>query len=109
MPLTKTNTQNAIRSRVNPTAKQREDCIAVIAKLNFADLGRGSGRLYTQGDARLDMQGQVAAGANLQVQIGEETAAAAIIAPTVQATTDPMNQKGASNGAIAVLNASLDS
>jgi hypothetical protein len=55
------------------------------------------------------MQGHNAAGdANLQVQIGTRTASAALIAASVLATKDPVNQKGAANGSISVLNQSLD-
>lgn len=110
MPLTKTNTGNAIHGRVIPNAVQRRDCQAVIAQLNFADLGRGAGTLHTVGVVRLDMQGHNAAGdANIQVQIGGGTVAAAIIANSVQQTADSINQRGASNGAISVLNQSMDS
>lgn len=110
MPLTKTNTGNPIRGILVPNAAQRADCQAVIALLTFADMGRGSGTLHTSGVARLDMQGRTAAGdSNLQVQIGGGTVAAALIANSVLATTDPTNQRGASNGAISVLNQSMDS
>ena len=110
MPLIKTNTENPIRGRVVPTASQQDDCQAVIATLDFADLGRGAGTLHTVGVARLDMQGRTAAGdANLQVQIGTGTVAAAMIANSVQQTTDSANQRGASNGAVSVLNQSMGS
>lgn len=110
MPLTKTNTGNVIRGRVVPNQAQRRDCQAVIAQLNFADLGRGAGTLHQVGVARIDMQGRTATGdANIQVQIGGGTVAAAMIANSVQRTTDPNNQRGASNGAISVLNQSMDS
>ena len=110
MPLTKTNTGNAIRGLVVPNAAQRANCQAVIAQLTFADLGRGAGTLHTVGVARLDMQGRTAAGdANIQVQMGGGTVAAALIANSVQQTTDPTNQRGASNNAISVLNQSMDS
>lgn len=109
MPLTKTNTNNAIRGRTIPNSGQRKDCNAVIAKITFADLGRGAGTLHTVGDARVDMQGRTAAGdANIQVQIGKGTVAAAIIFNSVQQTTDPANQRGAANGTISVLNQSMD-
>ncbi len=109
MPLTKTNTGNAIRGRVVPNQKQRDYCQAVIAQLDFADLDRGAGTLHTVGDARLDMQGRTAADdANIQVQIGGGTVAAALIANSVQQTTDPTNQIGACKGAISVLNQSMD-
>lgn len=109
MPLSKINTGNAIRGIVIPLAEERNDCQAVIAKLDFADLGRGAGTLHTVGLARLDMQGRTAAGdANIQVQIGTGTVAAVMIANSVQRTTDPNNQRGASNGAISVLNQSMD-
>jgi hypothetical protein len=56
------------------------------------------------------MQGHTAAGdANLQVQIGGGSVAAALVAKSVQKTKDPNNQKGASKGAISVLNQSIDS
>ncbi|HEX8558699.1 MAG TPA: hypothetical protein VF668_11370 [Pyrinomonadaceae bacterium] len=56
------------------------------------------------------MQGHTAAGdANIQVQIGGGTTAAALIAASVMQITDPVNQRGATNGAISVLNQSLDS
>ena len=109
MPLTRTNTGNAIRGRVVPNANQREDCHGVIAQLTFQDIGRGAGTLHTVGTARLDMQGHTPAGANVQVQIGEGTAAAVLIADSTMGTTDPMNQAGVRNGAIAALNQSLDS
>ncbi|MDX0256581.1 hypothetical protein GOC32_16635 [Sinorhizobium meliloti] len=109
MPLTKTNTNNAIRGRTIPNSGQRKDCNAVIAKITFADLGRGAGTLHTLGDARVDMQGRTAAGdANIQVQIGKGTVAAAIIFNSVQQTTDPANQRGAAKGTISVLNQSMD-
>jgi hypothetical protein len=109
MPLVKTDTHNPIRGLIQPNANQREDCYAVIAMLNFADLGRGAGTLHVSGVARLDLQGHTAAGdVNLQVQIGGQTAAAALIAPTVLATADPANQRGATNGVISVLNQSMD-
>lgn len=109
MPLTKTQTQNAIRGRVVANAQQRTDCQNVMKALQFADLGRGAGTLRTSGVARLDMQGRTAAGdANLQVQIGNGTVAAAIIANSVQHTADPNNQRGAVNGVISVLNQSMD-
>ena len=81
----------------------------MIALLDFADMGRGAGTLHTVGVARLDMQGRTQTGINLQVQIGAGSAAAVLIDDSVLQTTDPMNQKGASNGAISVLNQSLDS
>ncbi|ANI29238.1 hypothetical protein PL78_05210 [Yersinia entomophaga] len=110
MPLTKTNTQNPIRGIVNPTSAQRKDCQAVILMLDYADLGRGPGTLHTVGSARLDMQGRTAAGdANIQVQIGTGTVAAAMIAHSVQTITDPINQKGAVNASVSVLNQSMDS
>lgn len=109
MPLTKTNTGNAIRGIAVPNAAQRRNCQAVIALLDFADLGRGAGTLHSVGDVRLDMQGYTAGGdANLQVQIGGGTVAASLIANSVLAITDPMNQNGARNGAISVLNQSMD-
>lgn len=110
MPLTKTNSNNVIRGIIVPNAGQRRDCQDVIALLDFADMARGAGTLYTVGAARLDMQGHTAAGdANLQVQIGGGTVAAALIADSVSTITDPMNQNGARNGAISVLNQSMDS
>ena len=109
MPLTKINTDIPIRGRIIPNANQRRDCQAVIRELDFADLGRGQGTLHTVGVARLDMQGNTGTAANLQVQIGTQTAAVALIANTVQTVTDPANQRGVVNGAISVLNQSLDS
>src|SRR5437016_4861310 len=110
MPLNKINTGNPIRSIIVPNAAQRTDCQDVIAKLTFADLGRGAGTLYTVGVARLDMQGHTGGGdANLQVQIGTRTASAALIANSVLQTKGPENQRGAANGSISVLNQSLDS
>lgn len=108
MPLTKTNTNNAIRGRTIPNSGQRKDCNAVIAKITFADLGRGAGTLHTVGVARVDMQGDTKEGANIQVQIGKGTVAAAIIFNSVQQTTDPANQRGAAKGTISVLNQSMD-
>ena len=110
MPLTKANTNNAIRGRIVPNAGQRTDCQDVIAMLSFADLGRGAGTLHVSGVARLDLQGHTAAGdVNLQIQIGGSTAAAALVAATVLQIADPTNQRGGANGAISVLNQSLDS
>ncbi|MDX0698132.1 hypothetical protein [Sinorhizobium medicae] len=109
MPLTKTNTNNAIRGRITPNGKQEKDCQAVIAEITFADLGRGAGTLHTVGGARVDMQGPTKEGANIQVQIGKGTVAAAIISNSVQQTTDPANQRGAANATISVLNQSMDS
>jgi hypothetical protein len=110
MPLTKTNTNNPIRGRLVPNAGQRSECQAVIAQLQFADLGRGAGTLHTVGAARIDMQGRTAAGdANIQVQIGGGSVAAVMVAHSAQQTTDPANQRGAANGAISVLNQSMDS
>lgn len=112
MPLTRTNTGNPIRNRgtiPNLTQAQREEVHKVIGQLTFADMGRGAGTLHTVGSTRLDMQGTTATGAaNLQVQIGTHTVAAALIANSVLATHDPINQRGASNGAQSVLNQSLD-
>lgn len=110
MPLTKTNTNNAIRGVVVPNAAQRGDCYRVIALLSFADIGRGAGTLHVAGVARLDMQGHTAAGAsNIQVQIGGGTVAAAMVANTVGQTTNFANQIGVKNGVISVLNQSMDS
>ncbi|MQX99057.1 hypothetical protein GHK03_23895 [Sinorhizobium medicae] len=110
MPLTKTDTNNPIRGVTNPNKVQRKDCVAVIAQITFADLGRGAGTLHTVGVARVDMQGRTEEGhANIQVQIGGSTVAAAIIFKSVQQTTDPANQRGAANGTISVLNQSMDS
>jgi hypothetical protein len=110
MPIAKANSGNAIAGIVVPNAAQRAACQNVIAQLSFADLGRGPGTLHTVGPARLDMQGHTAAGAaNLQVQIGGNTAACALVAGTVQAIHDPINQRGGANAAISALNQSLDS
>lgn len=109
MPLNKINTGAAIRGRVIPAARDMEDCNAVIAQLDFADLGRGAGTLHVSGHVRLDMQGRTAGGdANIQVQIGDGTVAAAMIFNSAQHTTDPNNQRGVANGAISVLNQSMD-
>lgn len=109
MPLTKATTNNIIRGRIIPNGKQRQDCQAVIVKLTFADYGRGAGTLHKEGAARLDMQGRTATGANIQVQIGDLTVAAALIDDTVLATTDPINRIGASRAGISALNQSMDS
>jgi hypothetical protein len=110
MPLTKTNTGNPIRGRHVPSARERGDCQAVINQLTFADLGRGAGTLHESGVARLDMQGRTAAGdTNLQVQIGRQTVAAGVIAASVLATGDPINQRGARNATVSILNQSMDS
>ncbi|MBY3447186.1 hypothetical protein HFN83_32195 [Rhizobium laguerreae] len=110
MLLIKTNTNNAIGGKTIPNSGQRNDCKAVIAQITFADLGRGDGTLHTVGVARFDMQGRTAAGdANIQVQMGGGTVAAAMIFNSVQQTTDPANQRGAANGSISVLNQSMDS
>jgi len=54
MPLVKTNTTNPIRGIIQPNANQREDCYAVIAMLDFGDLGRGAGTLHTsESDSKL--------------------------------------------------------
>jgi len=110
MPLTKTNTNNAIAGLIAINAGQRDDCQDVIAMLNYADLGRGPQTLHTSGVARVDIQGVTAAGVvNIQVQIGHASVAAALIDPTVLHIADPANQRGGSKGAISVLNQSLDS
>ena len=110
MPLTKTDTGNAIRGLAALTAAQRRDCQDVIAQIDFADLGRAPGTLHTVRTARIDVQGHTAAGdVNIQVQVGANTAAAALIATTVLTVTDPANQRGAAHGAVSVLNQSLDS
>ncbi len=110
MPLVKTDTQNAIRGLAHTTADLRRSCQDVINRLEFADLGRGAGTLYTSGPARLDVQGRTAEGAaNLQVQIGTNTAAAALVAVGPQQTADRANQRGVVHGVVAVLNQSLDS
>lgn len=108
MALSKENTKNPIRGYVEPNKQQRKDCQAVIAMLTFADLGRGAGTLHTSGTARLDLQGTTKTEINLQVQIGSATTAAALVAKTLLSTQDPQNQAGVSNGAISVLNQSLD-
>lgn len=110
MPIQKTNSGNAIRGIVIANAAQRRDILAVIAQMDFADLGRGAQTLHTVGMARLDMQGLTNVGdANLQVQIGGGTVAAAIISNTLFGTKDAANRKGVVNGVISVLNQSLDS
>lgn len=110
MPLTRTNTGNPIRGIQVPNAAERRDCQAVIVMLTFADIGRDPRTLHTSGSARLDIQGRTSSGdVNLQVQIGESTVAAALIANSVLTTRDPTNQRGVSNGAISVLNQSMDS
>ncbi len=110
MPLNKINTNNPIRGIVNPTRRQLQTCHTVIGQLDFADLGRGAGTLHEVDDVRLDMQGRTAAGdANIQVQIGNGTAAAALIANSVQQTQDPANQRGAARASRDVLNQSLSS
>lgn len=109
MTLTKTNSNNPIRGRINPNGAQKADCRAVIALLQYADMGRGAGTLRTSGVARLDLQGVTANGdVNLQVQVGGGTVAAALIAGTVLATKDQANQRGAANNAMNVLNSSMD-
>ena len=88
---------------------QREDCYKLIAKLDFTDLGRGAGTLYTVNQVRLDMQGRTTAGgANIQVQIGNSTAAAVVVDNTALNTIDPVNQVGVVNAVISALNQSLD-
>lgn len=110
MPLVKANTNNPIRGVVKRlTARERSQCQAVIAKLTFADMSRQARTLHTIDNVRLDMQGHTATGVNLQVQIKDGTAAAALIANTALATRDAINQAGVRNGAISVLNQSLDS
>lgn len=109
MPLIKTNTGYIIRGNVNLNSRQRDDCHDVIALLKFEDLGRGAGTLREKGAARLDMQGRTTEGeANIQVQIGGNTVAAVLVANTVLTIADPINKTGACNGAISVLNQSMD-
>ena len=109
MPLTKTNLDNPIRGRLVVAGQRRDDCHDVIAKLVFADLGRNAGTLHMEGAARVDMQGRNAAGdANIQVQIGANTVAAAMVANTAQAAGDLYNQRGVSNAVISALNQSMD-
>jgi hypothetical protein len=108
MPLIKTNTHNAIRGKVVLNADKRKDSYAVIAKIKFADLGRGAGTLHTSGSARLDMQGHTADGDNLQVQIGNGTVSAVLVADSVLQTKDQVNQRGVQNAVISVLNQSVD-
>ena len=110
MPLNKTNTGNAIRGIIVPNAGQRRSCQAAINQIDFADLGRGAGTLHVSGGARLDMQGQIAGGgANLQVQIGNGTIAAALIDASVMRTMNAANRRGVANGVVSVLNQSMDS
>lgn len=110
MPIAKNNTGIAIAGIIVPNAAQRLVCQDVIAQVQFADLGRGPGTLHTVGVARLDMQGPTSEHqANLQVQIGGSTAACALIATSVQAIADPINQRGGANAAISALRQSLDS
>jgi len=110
MPLNKINTNNKIPNIVTPkNGNQRKDCYKLIAKLDFTDLGRGARTLYTVNQVRLDMQGRTTAGgANIQVQIGNSTAAAVVIFGTALQTQDPANQRGVVNAVISVLNQSLD-
>lgn len=109
MPLNRINTGIAIRGRVTPNQGQRNQCHAVIAKLEFEDLDRGKQTLYTNGDARLDIQGRTASGdVNLQVQIGRGTVAAALVANSALQPTDEANKRGVRNNAISVLNQSMD-
>lgn len=110
MPLNKVNTKNPIRGLITPNASQRKDCQDVIAKFDFAGLGKKAGTLHTSGSARIDMQGYTAKGqANLQVQIGSATVAAVLVESAAWSTTNAENQKGIQNAVISVLNQSLDS
>ena len=84
MPLTKTDTGNPIPGWIHLNAGQCADCQDVISMFNFADLTHGAGVLHQSGVARLDLQGRTAAGdVNLQVQIGNTSFAAVLVAPTV--------------------------
>ncbi len=107
MPLTKTNTGNPIRGRVVPN--NRTDSQNVMNMVTFADLGRGAGTLHVSGTARLDMQGHTSSGDNLQVQIGNGTVAAVLVADSVQSTKDPINRTVVANAVISILNQSMDS
>jgi hypothetical protein len=110
MPLTKTNSGNAIRGLVPVNNAVRSQCQGVIAQFVYADLGRGAGTLHTNGNARLDMQGKTATGAsNLQVQVGGGSVAAAIVDASVLQTSDAQNQAGVKNAVISILNQSMDS
>jgi len=110
MPLTKTNSGNAIRGLVPANQAVRSQCQGVTALFAYADLGRGAGTLHVNGNARLDMQGKTASGAsNLQVQVGGGTVAAALVDASVQQTKDAQNQAGVKNAVISILNQSMDS
>jgi hypothetical protein len=109
MPIRKTR-DTQIRGHIQPNAKQRKECQALINQIKFADLGRSAKTLYKSAGARLDMQGSTSdGGKNLQVQIGDDTAAAALLAKTVLAEKDATNQKGVANATISALQQSLDS
>lgn len=93
------------------TNAQREACHNVISQFEFSDLSRQAGTLHVSNDrvARLDLQGRMHEGTvNLQVQIGDSSVAAALIAREVCTIDDPINQVGGRNGVISVLNQSLD-
>ena len=109
MPLIKTNTNNPIRGYLKPNANQRLDCQTVINQLVFADMGRQPGTLHIYGVARLDVQNPPPNAVNLQVQIASSTSSAtALIDNSLLNITDPINQTGVANGAISVLQQSLD-
>ena len=109
MPLNQVNTGTPIPNVLaNPNAAQHANSQAVIAQLTFANLGRGPMTLHTVGVARLDMQGHTAAGAaNLQVQIGGQTIAAAVVAATALVAAGG-HQNGVAHAARAVLVQSMN-
>ncbi|UJX41480.1 hypothetical protein K9F62_01915 [Desulfovibrio sp. JY] len=108
MPLQKTNTGNIIPGIFPLNATQRQDCHKAIGQIVFADLGRGPGTLHISGCARVDVQSVSPRGVDLNVQIAGSSVAAALVALTVLQITDPVNQVGGANGAISVLEQSLD-
>ncbi len=119
MPITKQNTNRPIRNTntrgtqiqaVNLTNGQRAACQNVIAQLTFADLSGRARTIHTNHPARLDLQGILANGSlNLQVQVGANSVAGALVESSSLLTQDSANQRGVARAVISALNQSLDS
>lgn len=100
-------------------AARRTAAQNVIAQLQYADLWRGAGTLYTNDLMRIDMQGLIPAHggtpaqSNIQVQVngvtGHSTVAHANVSYSLNGITNAENQQGAANQVISALNRSLDS
>lgn len=109
MPLQYTNTGTAIPHLPAIPAGNRQASQNAIALIQFADLGRGAGTVRTSGVARVDIQGRTATHVNVQVQIGGNTVAAALLDLAILNIANVQNQQGGANAAISALNRSLDS